>query len=68
VLFLTVRKACQGGQAAAEDRFEVTTLRKGRVRAVMLGFGVGERAEGTGREQVGEMIEGVDEFPAPGAL
>ena len=47
VLFLAVRAACHQGQATGEDLLEIATLRAGRVRAVMLCLGMGERAEGT---------------------
>jgi len=43
---LAVRTACHRGWTAGEDRSEIATLRAGRVRAAMLRFGVGERAEG----------------------
>jgi len=42
VLLLAVRTAGHQRRAVVEDRFEVTTLRAGRVRAVMIVFGVGD--------------------------
>jgi len=47
VLFLAVRTARHRGWTACEDTSEIATLRAGRVRVVMLRFGVGKRAEGT---------------------
>jgi len=47
VLFLAVRTACHPGCTADEDRSEIATLRAGWVRAAILRFGVGKRAEGT---------------------
>jgi len=48
VLFMAMRTARHRGWAAAEDGLEIATLRAGRVRAAILGFGVGERAERAG--------------------
>jgi hypothetical protein len=68
VLFLAVRTARHRGGAAAEDGFEIATLRAGRVRAAMLGLGVGQGAEWTGRCGGLAALDGVAEFPALGAL
>jgi len=64
VLFLAVRTACHRGWTAGEDRLEIATLKSGRVRAVMLSFGVGEPAEGTNGECSGSVIGDVAELPA----
>jgi len=61
---LAVRTACHRGWTSGEDRSEITTFRAGRVRAAMLGFGVGERAEGTDWQCAGTAGRDVAEFPA----
>jgi len=43
---------------------EIATLRAGRVRAAMLGLGVGERAEGTNWQCAGPAGRDVVELPA----
>jgi len=68
VLFLAVRAACHEGWTAGEDRLEIATLRAGRVRAAMLSFGVGERAEGTDGQRTGTAVGDVAELPALLAL
>jgi len=64
VVFLAVRTACHRGWTAGEDRSEIATLRAGRVRAAMLCFGVGERAEGTNAQYAGAAGRDVAELPA----
>jgi len=64
VLFLAVRAACHRGWTAGEDRLDIATLRAGRVRAAMLCFGVGKRAEGTDWQSAGTAGRDVAEFPA----
>jgi len=68
VLFSAVRTARHRGWTAGEDRWEITTLRAGRVRAVMLCFGVGERANGTNGKCAGTASRDVAELPALLAL
>jgi len=71
VLFLAVRTACHRGWTAGEDRSEIATLRAGRVRAAMLCFGVGERAEGAHGQRArtaGRDVAELPAFPALGAF
>ena len=71
MLLLAVRTAPQQGRTVVKDWLEVTTLRAGRVRAAMLRFCVGERAEGTdgkcARTAVGDVAE-LPAFPTLGVL
>jgi len=68
VLPWAVRTSRYGEWAAAEDGYEIATLWTGKVRAVMLNFGVGERAVRRGQIRVGARVEGMAKLPALGAL
>ena len=67
-LLLAVRTGHHQQWAAAEDRFEIATLRAGSVRAAMLSLGVVEPAEWTGWIQAGALMEAMAKLPALGAM
>ena len=62
-----MRAALYRGRAVVEDGFEVATLWVGRVRAVIVCLGVGERTKGEGWKDR-TSLNVVTEFPAFGAL
>ena len=61
---MAVWAACHRGWTAGEDRSEIATLRAGRVRAAMLCFGVGKRAEGTDGQCARTAVRDVAEIRA----